>query len=101
MDRLSSHRATKDVVEKHGFKEIDIITGYDFIEASNLRVNGYRKSLEKHGIEYDEKRVHYGNFWMNSGEELAERYHSGELPLPQAIVCANDYMAYGLIDKFD
>ena len=92
---------TDHLVEKHGFREIDIITGYDFIEASNLRVSGYRKSLEKHGIEYDEKRVHYGNYWMNSGEELAERYHSGELKLPQAIVCANDYMAYGLIDKFD
>ena len=25
----------------------------------------------------------------------------GELKLPQAVVCANDYMAYGLIDKFD
>ena len=92
---------TDHLVEKHGFTEIDIITGYDFIEASNLRVSGYRKSLEKHGIEYDEKRVHYGNYWMNSGEELAERYHSGELRLPQAVVCANDYMAYGLIDKFD
>ena len=44
---------TDHLVEKHGFTEIDIITGYDFIEASNLRVNGYRKSLEKHGIEYD------------------------------------------------
>ncbi|WP_294753917.1 substrate-binding domain-containing protein [uncultured Ruminococcus sp.] len=92
---------TDHLVEKHGFKEIDILTGYDFIEASGMRVNGYRKSLEKHGIEYDEKRVHYGNYWMNSGAELAERYYSGELRLPQAIVCANDYMAYGLIDKFD
>ena len=64
---------TDHLVEKHGFTEIDIITGYDFIEASNLRVSGYRKSLEKHGIEFDEKRVHFGNFWMNSGEELAER----------------------------
>ena len=92
---------TDHLVEKHGFKRIDILTGYDFIEASNLRVNGYRKSLEKHGIEYDESRVHYGNYWMNSGTELAERYYSGELDLPQAIICANDYMAYGLIDKFD
>lgn len=91
---------TDHLVEKHGFTEIDIITGYDYLEVSNLRVNGYRKSLEKHGIRFDEKRVHFGNFWMNSGEELAERYHSGELKLPQAIVCANDYMAYGLIDRF-
>ena len=90
---------TDHLMDVHGFTEIDILTGYDFIKASSLRVNGYRKSLEKHGIEFDESRVHYGNYWMNSGEELAERYHSGELKLPQAIICANDYMAYGLIDK--
>ena len=92
---------TDHLIEKHGFSEIDIITGPATIEASNLRVNGYRRSLEKHGLEYDEKRVIYGNFWMNSGEELAERYHKGELKLPQAVVCTNDYMAYGLIDRFD
>lgn len=91
---------TDHLTDVHGFTRIDILSGFDYLEASRLRVEGYRRSLEKHGIRYDEKRVHYGNFWMNSGEELAERYHKGELELPEAIICANDYMAYGLIDRF-
>lgn len=37
---------------------------------------------------------------MNSGHDLANKYISGELSLPQAIICTNDYMAYGLIDQF-
>ena len=91
---------TNHLIEEHGLTDIHILTGYDFIKASRLRVDGYRKALESHGIPFDEKKVFYGNFWMNSGEDLAERYASGELKLPQGIVCGNDHMAYGLIDKF-
>lgn len=90
---------TNHLIEEHGFTDIDILTGYDFIDISHYRVNGYRKALESHGIEFDEKKVYYGDFWMNSGQALAKRYINGELPYPQAIVCANDYMAYGLIDE--
>jgi DNA-binding LacI/PurR family transcriptional regulator len=91
---------TNHLIDVHGFTDIDLLTGYDFLEVSRLRVSGYRQALEQHGIPYHEEKVHFGNFWMNTGQELAEKYSSGELPLPQAVVCANDYMAYGLLDAF-
>jgi AraC-like DNA-binding protein len=37
---------------------------------------------------------------MASGEDLAKKYANGTYPLPQAVACANDYMAYGLLDEF-
>lgn len=40
----------------------------------------------------------FGDFWLNSGEKLAEAYISGKRKMPQAVLCANDYMAYGLLD---
>ncbi len=91
---------TNHLIEEHGFTDIHILTGQSFLEASELRVDGYRRALESHGIAFEKSKVFYGDYWMNSGNALAERYHSGELKLPQAIVCANDYMAYGLIDRF-
>lgn len=90
---------TDHLIDVHGFTDIDMLTGYDHLEASHIRVSGYRRSLEKHGIKYDESKVHFGNFWINSGEELAEKYISGSLDMPQAVICANDYMAYGILDK--
>lgn len=90
---------TDHLIEKHGFKNIDFLSGFDFLEASKLRVQGYKNSLLKHGIPFDENKVYYGNFWTNSGESLAEKYINGELPYPEAIICANDHMAYGLMDK--
>ncbi len=88
------------LTDVHGFTDIHILTGYSELELSHKRVEGYRRSLEEHGIPYDESKVFYGNFWNNSGYDHAMRYISGELPYPQALICGNDYMAYGLLDCF-
>ncbi len=91
---------TDHLIEKHGCTDIDILTGRPDTEVSSLRVEGYRRSLEKHGITYDENKVITGDFWVTSGKALAEQYVSGERKMPEALICANDYMAYGLLDEF-
>ncbi|MBO7395549.1 MAG: substrate-binding domain-containing protein [Ruminococcus sp.] len=95
MEELTSH-----LIEAHGFRDIDILTGMQEIESSRLRVVGYLSALRAYGIAPDESRIHYGDFWFTSGEQLADRYISGELKLPQAVVCANDFMAYGMLRRF-
>ncbi|MGN0631893.1 MAG: substrate-binding domain-containing protein [Ruminococcus sp.] len=90
---------TNHLIEKHGFSDIAILTGYDYLDVSHLRVKGYKNSLEKHGIAYDEKKVFYGDFWLNSGRDTAKKLVSGEIPFPEAMICTNDYMAYGLLDE--
>ena len=99
-DEEDMEEITDHLIEEHGFTEIDFLTGYAEIEASQKRIVGYKKSLISHNIAVDESRIFYGTFWMDSGKELAQRYIKGELKLPQAIVCANDYMAYGILDEF-
>ncbi|MCQ2417058.1 MAG: substrate-binding domain-containing protein [Oscillospiraceae bacterium] len=87
-------------LEVHQLTKIDLLTGFQGQWPSERRVAGYRRMLESHGIPYDPSRVHYGDFWVSSGISYAKRYISGELPMPEAIVCANDHMAYGLLDTF-
>ncbi|MBQ8960704.1 MAG: substrate-binding domain-containing protein [Ruminococcus sp.] len=99
-DEADMEEITDHLIEEHGFTDIDFITGYAEIEASQKRILGYKKALISHDIAVDESRIFYGTFWMDSGKDLAQRYISGELRLPQAIVCANDYMAYGILDEF-
>ncbi len=91
---------TNHLIKSHGFTDIDILTGFEYMETSQLRVNGYKNALLSNGISFDENKVIYGDFWMNSGESLAMEYVTGKRRLPQAIVCTNDYMAYGLCDAF-
>lgn len=99
-DAADVEELTSHLIEEHGFTDIAILTGMEQIESSHRRVDGYLRALEKHGIEPDESKIYYGDFWFTSGEQLAERYISGELRLPQAIVCANDVMAYGIMRRF-
>ena len=99
-DALDFERITDHLIEKHGFTNMEMLTGFDFIEASHQRVAGYRASLERHGLTYDPDKVHFGDFWMNSGAELAESYIKKDRPFPQAVLCGNDYMAYGMLDTF-
>lgn len=89
----------RHLTDLHGFTDIDIITGFKGFKTSELRIEGVREVLEERGLPFGDDNVIYGNFWIGSGEELAEAYISGKRRLPQAVICANDYMAYGLLDK--
>ncbi len=98
-DRYDMKVLTSHLIEKHGYTNIDMLAGFEDNEISQERVKGYLDALEAHGIEPDMNKVHYGDFWLTSGRETAAKYISGMYPLPEAIVCANDCMAYTLIDS--
>lgn len=91
---------TDHLIETHGCTDIELLTGPENMDVSAQRAEGYKKSLDKHGIRYDSRKVIYGDFWTVSGQNLAQKYISGERQMPQALICANDYMAYGLLDEF-
>lgn len=99
-DEKDIESITEHLIEVHHCRNIDILSGFDFIDASHLRVNGYKHALERHKIPYKESHVLYGDFWMMSGEKLAKEYIEGKRPYPDALVCCNDYMAYGVLDTF-
>lgn len=97
-DETDLEKMTEHLITVHGFTDIDILTGSRDNAASQKRLNGCKRAFGKHGISFDNIRVYYGNFWNDSGEELARRYLSGEIPRPQAVICTNDFMAFGLCD---
>ena len=89
---------TSHMIEAHGYTQIDILTGMEHNPAAEGRVAGYREALEAHGLPFEPDRVHWGDFWTFSGDALAKEYLSGARAVPQALICANDYMAFGLLD---
>ncbi len=97
-DEYDMGQICEHLITVHNVTDIDILTGQKDSIFSLRRLSGCKKALEKHGIAFNENKVYYGDFWYDSGYYLAQRYIKGELPLPQAIVCANDCMAYQLCD---
>ncbi len=91
-------RICEHLITVHGITDIAVLTGQEDSLFARRRVEGCRRAMQKHGLTLDESKVYYGDFWYGSGYELAMRYINGELPLPQAVVCGNDCMAYQLCD---
>lgn len=88
---------TDHLICGHGFKDIDVLACKDGGYIAKKRLEGVLRSFARNGIEISGKKIfRTGNFWDDSGKELANRYISGEIPLPQAVICLNDYMAFGL-----
>ena len=58
----------------------------------------YREEMAAHGLPVDEKKdVFHGNMWLNCGPSAYEALFSVRERQPEAVVCANDYMAVGLM----
>ncbi len=78
------------LIDVHHCKKIDYIGGFEGNPQTEERMQGYRRSLEKHGIAFDEKRIGYGRFW-NTATDVTEAFLAYDIP--DAIACANDTMA--------
>ncbi|MCM1246656.1 MAG: GGDEF domain-containing protein [Roseburia sp.] len=96
--------AVKEIVQHfidvHGYTRIAFMSGPEDHPDAQTRLADYRDGLKSRGLEYDEKLVFYGDFWRERSKEAA-RYYALELAeRPQAVVCANDYMAISLCNAF-
>jgi len=89
----------RHMVLKHGKRNISVITGYQGNEIAESRLAIFKDELEKLGVELPDDQVFYGDFWYNSGDMLAKKIASGDVPRPEAILSASDTMALGLISR--
>lgn len=85
-------------IHKHHCQKIDLVTGPEDNVHSQIRMEIYQTVLKENGLPFEMERVHRGNFWKNCGEDIVREILDSSLELPEAIVCANDYMAMSVID---
>ncbi|MBP5262718.1 MAG: EAL domain-containing protein [Clostridiales bacterium] len=96
IDNYTPEKAVIDhLIEKHGMRDIAFLTGKAWHPHSIIRLDAYKDSLAEHGIEFNENRVFYGDFWYTSGESLADSFIKSGEKHPEALACANDCMALG------
>ncbi len=98
----SFYNIVDHIIKEHGCRDIYHLAGLRERNFTQPRIDSYRKALEDNGIAYDPEKVFYGTLWHDCGDAALDYI----LPLcekngkkyPDAIVCANDYSAVGLID---
>lgn len=98
-DKAAFKEIANHLIEEHGCKNIYCLTGFENVEVSKIRVDGVKESLAEHGLTIAEEHIFYGDFWYNSGEKLGEDLVNGVYEKPDAVICANDHMATGLIKR--
>lgn len=101
---VDNREAMRDIVthliEVHGVRDICYLSGPAQNPESSERLKGVMDAVKEHGLTLGEDRIHYGDFWIDSGEMLVERLMESGEKLPDALICANDDMALGAYLEF-
>jgi len=79
-----------------GHRRIGFLNGSPYYSNSQDRAVGYRKALAEAGIPLNPELLYEGNYSRKSGFEAASRIYR-DLASLDAVLCANDRMAIGLI----
>ena len=94
MDYVSGfEKLVRHVVEEHGCRRVNMLAGNKGNSFSEERIDIYKKVLDENGIPFEEERLKYGDFWDRPARAAVKAFLDSNLPLPEAIVCANDAMA--------
>lgn len=96
-----AYKAVKHLIQL-GHKRIGMINGtvdeQFYWPTAKKRLQGYKRALKDHDIEFDKELVQIGDWHKFGGYEAAEHLLSVADP-PTALFCASDVMALGAMEK--
>ena len=95
-DKESMKDITRHFIKDHGFTRICHMAGRWDLQDAHERADGYMEAMEEAGLTVDDSMIFYGDYWKNKGKEAADHFIREGKELPQAIVCANDFMAVAI-----
>jgi DNA-binding LacI/PurR family transcriptional regulator len=99
IDNFNADVESVDYAYSLGHKRIGFMTGLEDSDIGKSRYAGYQHGLNKNDIPLDESLVFRGNYSYEAGI-LGAEYFLTLKQLPTALICANDSMALGAIQRF-
>ena len=79
-----------------GYRKIAFIGGQYYDLGSTHRLQGVKQGLESMGYELDDQYIWLGESTRNDGYRMTQKLLT-EKTLPDAVICANNYIALGCI----
>lgn len=96
INNISSGIIAADHLIQEGYQRIAFLGGQDHDRNSVHRLEGIRQGLENVGLCLDDQYIWLGDSSPADGLRMADKLLSHE-PLPDAVVCANNYIALGCV----
>ena len=98
-NRQLMYEVARHVISICKTDDIGFVTGRDDLKDSFERRAGFEEAMRETGYDINENLIFHGNYWVDQGPQMADFFIREDGSLPKAIVCSNDYMAWGLIDE--
>ena len=98
-NQRSIESMVRHFTDVHGFRDICYMSGKKEAEDAQERLQGYLNVMQEKGIKVTDNMVFHGDYWRYKGKEAIDWFMKGRRTYPQAIVCANDYMALSICEE--
>ena len=99
--QIDNYRAMRLVIEhlitEHHYRRICFMKGLPELKDAQERLQAYLDVMKEYDLPVDEHMLFQGDYWRSKGAEAVEWFLSGP-ERPDAIACANDYMAVAVMD---
>lgn len=89
------------LIKDHGYKDIAFLGGKEGHPHSVARLNAFLDAMKEANLPVREDRIKHGNYWYDSGHEFAEYLLENRDDMPEAVLCANEYMAIGVAARLE
>lgn len=95
------YNMTNHFIKDHGIRNICYMSGPMNVEDSCRRLEGFKAAMKDAGLEVSDDIIIEGDFWKKVSKKAADKFLKAYDGKTQAIICANDYMALGLIEELE
>ena len=95
----AQYKIVEHMIKDHGYKKIFYVRGPEGNSQAEERFEAYKKALEDYSIPFDPQNVYTGHFTLESGVQAGMQIYKDGMKA-EAIICANDNMAVGVLEFF-
>ena len=96
-DNLSGGAIVADYLIQHGKTRVGFIGGGESASTSRDRGRGFMNRMTEHGYPVPDNLLRQGGFSHEQSFQVMNEFINQANP-PQAVFCANDFMAFGALD---
>ena len=92
------------LINEHNCVDLVHVSGPTDLSFCQERIDVFKETLINHNLPFSDERIIPGNLWYSCAEEVVAKIeklyaHKADRILPDAIVCANDYTAIGIVEE--